>query len=313
MTKDELINNFPKPLYGYELAKDKVEKLIKLCMNAKSINMLDDILNNFINENIQHVNYIIREDETEFGILSKEDIDSNLKYDQYMAWYYGFSDYNKDMYNRYSDYLKNKHVNAPKLCVKDWFKDVVKYYKEHHKQIRTLYDACKLASDIVYKDIFDKGFQSMRTKYHNDQTLMCQIVGSYIKQQYLCKLTKYQKIKFYKELMKFFMFPRYFGYNNDYLVYIFRKGKYPRKTKKFLNNPNSHNISGKNRFNKIRRNKTHMNIRKLYSDYGPQKDLYHIFEKSGISEKIANKICPWKEVAFIDIDEMSVKVNGKYY
>jgi len=56
-----------------------------------------------------------------------------------------------------------------------------------------------------------------------------------------------------------------------------------------------------------------MNIRKLYSDYGPQMDLYHIFKNSGIPEEITNKICPWKEYVSINIDDMSVNVNGNFY
>ncbi len=313
MSKEEIINSFPEPLYGYNLSKDKVIELIELCMNSKSANILNNILTDFINKNVSHIDFIIREDDIDTGILSKKDIDSNLKFDQFMAWYYGFSDYNKNMYDTYSDYLKDKHVIAPKYCVKDWFNDVIKYYKEQHQPIHTLYDACKIAADMLYKDVFNEEYQSMRTSYHNDQTLMCQALGSYLKQKYMYKVSVSQKKLFYKETMRCLMFPRYFGYNNDYLSYIFKKGKYPRKTKKFLNNPNSHNISGKNRFNKIRRNKTHMNIRKLYSDYGPQMDLYHIFKNSGIPEEITNKICPWKEYVSINIDDMSVNVNGTFY
>lgn len=313
MTKDELINKFPKPLYDFDLSKDKVKELIELCMNAKSVNMLGNILYNFIDTNVPHIDYIIRDDETLNGILSESDIEHNLKHDQYLAWFYGFSDYNVTMYKKYSDYLKDKHVKGAKLSVKDWFNDVIDYYKKYHKSTRTLYDTCKIASDIVYKDIFQEEFQSMRTKYHNDQTLMCQLLGSYIKQKYMNKISNKQKIKFYNELMKFFMYPKYFGYNDNGLSYIFKHSKYPRKIKKFLKNPNSNNINGRNMFNKIKRNKLSMNDRRLISDYGPQGDLYNIFKNSGISENIANRICPWKEYAYIDINDMSVNVNGKYY
>lgn len=314
MSKEELINKFPEPLYGYELSKYKVTELVELCMNARSVNMLNIILSEFINDNVKHIDFIIRDYERESGILCKDDIDSNLKFDQYMAWYYGFSNYNKCMYNKYSEYLSDKHVNAPKYCVKDWINDVIEYYKEHHKPIRTLYDACKLASDMLYKDVFNEEYQSMRTTCHNDQTLMCQLLSSYIKQKYMSKVKVSQKKLFYKETMRFFMFPIYFGYYNDsYLSYTFKKGKFPRKTKKFLHNPNSYNISGRNRFNKIKRNRNNKFDRHLSSDYGPRYNLYEIFKNSGISENIANKICPWKEYVSIDIDDMSVNVNGNFY
>lgn len=314
MTKEELINKFPEPLYGYELSKDKVIELVELCMNSKAVNNVEIILYNFINDNVPHINFMIREYERETGVLTKDDIDSNLKFDQYMAWYYGFSDYNKCMYDTYSDYLNDKHVNAPEYCVSDWTKEVIEYYKEHHNSIHTLYDACKIAADMLYKDVFHEEYQSMRTSCHNDQTLMCQVVGSYIKQKYMSEVSVSQKKLFYKETMKCLMFPRYFGYNKHIYSYkIFRNVKCPRKIKKFLHNPNNNNISGRNRFNKFMNCKNNKFDRRLTSDYGPQNDLYYIFKNSGISEQIASKICPWKEYVAINIDDMSVNVNGKYY
>ena len=194
--------------------------------------------------------------------------------------------------------------------MQDWIKDVEIYFKLTHKSHRTLFDACKLISDIVYKDVFDENYQSLRTKYHTKQTLMLQGLGILLKQNSMSKVTNENKEKFYKELMKYFMYPKYFGYMKENYRYSLSKKKLPRKTKKFLHNPMVNNISGRNRFNKIKQN---LFYNRIYSDYGPYGEFLNIFRNAGISDEIARKICPWKESAMINYEDMSVVVNGIYY
>ena len=121
-------------------------------------------------------------------------------------------------------------------------------------------------------------------------------------------VTNENKEKFYKELMKYFMYPKYFGYMKENYRYSLSKKKLSRK--RFLHNPMVNNISGRNRFNKI---KQKLFYNRIYSDYGPYGEFLNIFRNAGISDEIARKICPWKESAMISYEDMSVVVNGIYY
>lgn len=311
MTKDELIKKFPKPQFS-KFPDSKINELVDLCIDtAKSYYQIDDIIYNYIKYNFSHSTYLIFESDTVDGELSKYEFENNFNYECFNAWYYGYL--SKNNYNallKYGEYLSGRIIEVPKYSMQDWINDVKNYFKLTHKPHRTLFDACKLVSDIVYKDVFDENYQSLNTKYHTKQTLMMQGLGVLLKQHTMSNVTDENKRKFYKELMKYFMYPKYFGYMKEYYnVYISNK-KFPRKTKKFLHNPTVNNISGKNRFNKI---KQVFLYNRIYSDYGPYGDFLNIFKNAGISYDIAKDICPWKESARINYDDMSVVVNGNYY
>ena len=311
MTKDDLIKKFPIPQFS-KFPDNKINELIDLCLDtAKSYHQVNDMIYNYIKYNFTHSTYLIFESDTVDGELSKDEFENNFNYESFYAWYYGYLP--KDSYNtllKYGEYLNGRTIDIPTYSIQDWIKDVEIYFKLTHKSHRTLFDACKLISDIVYKDVFDENYQSLRTKYHTKQTLMLQGLGILLKQNSMSKVTNENKEKFYKELMKYFMYPKYFGYMKENYRYSLSKKKLPRKTKKFLHNPMVNNISGRNKFNKIKQN---LFYNRIYSDYGPYGEFLNIFRNAGISDEIARKICPWKESAMINFEDMSVVVNGIYY